>query len=61
LKETSPESIRIQKFINANVLKIVEVDNRELASQFANAEKVIDDIDNGNVFDDIRIEFKQLL
>ncbi|CDW87540.1 kinesin motor domain containing protein [Stylonychia lemnae] len=42
------------------VLKIVDIEQREKASQFANAEKVLHDIDRGIVFDDIMIEYEQV-
>ena len=47
--------------IVSNVLKIVDPSEREMASQWANAEKVLEDIESGAVFDDILIEFSPLM
>lgn len=42
-------------------MKIVDTDLRETPSQFADADKVLADIDEGAVFDDIQVEFDQVL
>lgn len=34
---------------------------REVASQFANADKVLKDIDDGQIFDDILIEYDEVV
>ncbi len=38
----------------------MDLNQRESASQYANADKVLYDIDQGIVFDDILIEYDQL-
>lgn len=47
--------------ISKTVLKIVDTSDRLQTSQWANAEKVLADIDEGTVFDDIKIEFADVL
>eukprot|EP00347_Sterkiella_histriomuscorum_P016506 403352920 len=46
--------------ISEGVLKISETTQRENSSQFANAEKVLHDIDQGIVFDDVLIEYEEV-
>ena len=53
----SEEEKVIVNGIVQSILKIVDPSEREIASQFANAEKVLEDIETGAIFDDILIEF----
>ena len=46
--------------ITEGVLKISDINQRESTSQFANAEKVLHDIDQGIVFDDVLIEYEEV-
>ena len=47
--------------ITSNILKVVDPSERAQASQWANSEKVLEDIEAAAVFDDILIEFSQVL
>lgn len=53
--------MQIAAYINHNILKVVDTEQREKPSQWANAEKVLQDINEGAVFDDILIEFESVL
>ena len=57
----SPHEQVIVNTLVSNILKFVDPSEREMASQWANAEKVLEDIETGQVFDDILIEFQTLM